>query len=240
MEIKKGDEKRGGRFQRDLNYFCDSAFFPEIARRFTAEAVTPKYRAPSAPEYPIRLTAKRQNILRAFSTPRPRPPDLISPSFSSSPATIVFITSARLTAFRLNRRVSSSRFAASARPSLDARPQTNRVSAVLAWAYRIPFPQPCQVLLEPTLYPFSDGGRQALLLAGGFGRHAPEASVGMDRDSEKALRLRYQRREALAPAPSTKKPAPYDSNPALAGPSPQARAPPGIHARPESVAASHP
>jgi hypothetical protein len=46
-----------------------------------------------------------------------------------------------------------------------------------------------------------------LLLAWGFGRYAPEASVGMSRDSEKALRLRYQRQEALAPAPSTKKPA---------------------------------
>ena len=79
-----------------------------------------------------------------------------------------------------------------------------------------------------------------MLSAWGFGRYAPEASVGMSRDSEKALRLRYQRREALAPAPSPKKPAPYDSNPALAGPNPQARAPPGIHAAPEPVAASHP
>ncbi len=40
-----------------------------------------------------------------------------------------------------------------------------------------------------------------MLLAWGFGRYAPEASVGMSRDSEKALRLRYQRRKALAPAP---------------------------------------
>ncbi len=40
-----------------------------------------------------------------------------------------------------------------------------------------------------------------MLLAWGFGRYAPEASVGMSRDSEKTLRLRYQRREALAPAP---------------------------------------
>ena len=64
-----------------------------------------------------------------------------------------------------------------------------------------------------------------MLLAWGFGRYAPEASVGMSRDSEKVLRLRYQRREALAPAPSTKNPAPCDSNPALAGPNPQARAP---------------
>ncbi len=45
------------------------------------------------------------------------------------------------------------------------------------------------------------GRRQALLLAWGFGRYAPEASVGMSRDSEKTLRLRSQRREALAPAP---------------------------------------
>ncbi len=44
-------------------------------------------------------------------------------------------------------------------------------------------------------------GRQALLLAWGFGRYAPEASVGMSRDSEKTLRLRSQRREGLAPAP---------------------------------------
>ena len=78
------------------------------------------------------------------------------------------------------------------------------------------------------------------MLAWGFGRYAPEASVGRSRDSEKALRLRYQRREALAPAPSPKKPAPYDPNPALAGPSPQTRAPPGFHAGPESVSASHP
>ncbi len=40
-----------------------------------------------------------------------------------------------------------------------------------------------------------------MLLAWGFGRYAPEASVGMSRDSEKTLRLRSQRREALAPAP---------------------------------------
>ena len=46
-----------------------------------------------------------------------------------------------------------------------------------------------------------------MLLAWGFGRHAPEASAGMSRDAEKALRLRYRRREALAPAPSPKKPA---------------------------------
>ncbi len=52
----------------------------------------------------------------------------------------------------------------------------------------------------PAGYPFSDGGRQALLLAWGSGRYAPEASVGMSRDSEKTLRLRYQGREALAPA----------------------------------------
>ncbi len=39
-----------------------------------------------------------------------------------------------------------------------------------------------------------------MLLAWGFGRYAPEASVGMSRDSEKTLRLRYQRREDLAPA----------------------------------------
>jgi hypothetical protein len=90
------------------------------------------------------------------------------------------------------------------------------------------------------MYPFSDGGRQALLLAWGFGRYAPEASVRMSRDSEKARRLRDQRREALAPAPSPRKPVAYDSNPALAGPSPQAKAPPGIHAGPESVAASRP
>ncbi len=43
------------------------------------------------------------------------------------------------------------------------------------------------------------GERQTLLLAWGFGRYAPEASVGMSRDSENALRLRSQRREALAP-----------------------------------------
>ena len=61
-----------------------------------------------------------------------------------------------------------------------------------------------------------------MLLAWGFGRYAPEASVGMGRDPKKALSLRCRRREALAPAPSTKKSAPYDSNPALAGPSPQA------------------
>ncbi len=40
-----------------------------------------------------------------------------------------------------------------------------------------------------------------MLLAWGFGRYAREASVGMSRDSEKALKLRSQRREALAPAP---------------------------------------
>jgi len=70
------------------------------------------------------------------------------------------------------------------------------------------------------VYPFSDGGRQALLLAWGFGRGAPEASVGMSRDPEKALRLRYQRREALAPAPSAKKPALYDSKRTARAPRP--------------------
>ncbi len=40
-----------------------------------------------------------------------------------------------------------------------------------------------------------------MLLAWESGRYAPEASVGMSRDSEKALRFRSQRREALAPAP---------------------------------------
>jgi len=39
--------------------------------------------------------------------------------------------------------------------------------------------------LDP--YPFSGGGWKALLLAWGFGRYAPEASVGMSRDPEKAL-----------------------------------------------------
>ena len=57
------------------------------------------------------------------------------------------------------------------------------------------------ILIFAFWYPFSHGGRQALLLAWGFGRYAPEASVGMSRDSEKARRLRYQRREALAPRP---------------------------------------
>ena len=44
----------------------------------------------------------------------------------------------------------------------------------------------------------------------------------------------------LGPRPVPEETGAYDSNPALAGPSPQARAPPGIHAGPESVAASHP
>ena len=50
-----------------------------------------------------------------------------------------------------------------------------------------------------------------MLLAWGFGRYAPEASVGIGRDSKKTLRFRYQMREALAPASSTKNPPPYDS-----------------------------
>ena len=59
-----------------------------------------------------------------------------------------------------------------------------------------------------------------MLLACGFGRYAPEASVGMSRDSKKALRLRSQRREALAPAPSTKKSAPHDSKRIVRAPRP--------------------
>ena len=47
--------------------------------------------------------------------------------------------------------------------------------------------------------------------AWGFGRYVREASAGRGRDSEKALTLRGGRREALAPAPSTKKSAPHDS-----------------------------
>src|SRR5512139_966094 len=35
------------------------------------------------------------------------------------------------------------------------------------------------ILIFAFWYPFSDGGQQALLLAWGFGRYAPEASVGM-------------------------------------------------------------
>jgi hypothetical protein len=58
------------------------------------------------------------------------------------------------------------------------------------------------------------------LLAWGFGRYAPEASVGMGRDSKKTLRLRCRRREALAPAPSTKKSAPYDSKRIVRAPRP--------------------
>ena len=46
-------------------------------------------------------------------------------------------------------------------------------------------------------------------------------SVGMSRNSEKPLRLRYQRREALAPAPSTKKSAPYDSKRSARTPRPE-------------------
>ena len=56
------------------------------------------------------------------------------------------------------------------------------------------------------------------MLAWGFGRYAPEASVGMGRDSKKALSLRCRRREALAP--STKKSAPCDSKRIVRAPGP--------------------
>jgi len=76
------------------------------------------------------------------------------------------------------------------------------------------------------------------LLAWGFGRDAPEASVGMGRNSKKTLRLRCRRREALSPPPRPR------GNQRLVfqayRPGPQARAPPGIHAGTESAAASHP
>ncbi|MCX5911055.1 MAG: hypothetical protein NTV04_03910, partial [Deltaproteobacteria bacterium] len=49
---------------------------------------------------------------------------------------------------------------------------------------------------------------------------APEASAGMGRDSEKALTLRGGMREALAPAPSTKKSAPHDSKRTVRTPRP--------------------
>ena len=48
-------------------------------------------------------------------------------------------------------------------------------------------------------------------MAWGFGRYAPEAPAGRTRDSKKTPLLRNGGREALAPALSTKTPAPYDS-----------------------------
>ncbi len=59
-----------------------------------------------------------------------------------------------------------------------------------------------------------------MLLAWGFGRYAPEASVGMGRDSEKALILRKREAGGLAPAPSTKKSAPHDSKRTVRTPRP--------------------
>ncbi|MCX5912610.1 MAG: hypothetical protein NTV04_11845, partial [Deltaproteobacteria bacterium] len=59
-------------------------------------------------------------------------------------------------------------------------------------------------------------------MAWGFGRYAPEASAGRPIAPVNGLSFRQRRREASAPAPSTKKPAPHGSNPALAGPNPQA------------------
>jgi hypothetical protein len=48
-------------------------------------------------------------------------------------------------------------------------------------------------------------------VAWGFGRYAPEASAGIGREPEKAPTFRRGMRAALAPAPSTKKSAPYGS-----------------------------
>ena len=60
-------------------------------------------------------------------------------------------------------------------------------------------------------------------MAWGSGRYAPEPSVGMGKDSEKALNLRGRRREALAPAPSMKKSAPYGSKRTFRTPRPGRR-----------------
>jgi hypothetical protein len=68
--------------------------------------------------------------------------------------------------------------------------------------------------------------------AGSIGREAHTPVNG--------LSFRQRRREALAPAPSTKKPAPQGSNPAMAGPGPQAMEALCLYAEPSSRASNHP
>ncbi|MCX5914728.1 MAG: hypothetical protein NTV04_22670, partial [Deltaproteobacteria bacterium] len=51
----------------------------------------------------------------------------------------------------------------------------------------------------------------SFVVAWGFGRYAPEASAGRPIAPVNGLRFRQRRREALAPAPFTKKPAPHGS-----------------------------
>ena len=69
--------------------------------------------------------------------------------------------------------------------------------------------------------PSVTGGPGAgFVVAWGFGRYAPEASAGMGRDSKKALNLCKKRREALAPAPSTKKSPPHGSKRTVRTPRP--------------------
>ena len=63
-------------------------------------------------------------------------------------------------------------------------------------------------------------GGTSFVVAWGFGRYAPEASAGIGRDSEKVPILRKGRREALAPAPSTKKSAPHGSKRTVRTPRP--------------------
>jgi len=57
-------------------------------------------------------------------------------------------------------------------------------------------------------------------MAWGFGRFAPEASAGIGRESERIPILRKEKREALAPAPSPKKPPPFDSQRTVWAPRP--------------------
>ena len=89
-------------------------------------------------------------------------------------------------------------------------------------------------------YPFSDGGTAGFGV--GLGVRAVRAgSIGRDEQRfGESPETPISAAGGLGPRPVPEETSALYSNPAPAGPSPQARAPPGIHAGPESVAASHP
>jgi len=75
-------------------------------------------------------------------------------------------------------------------------------------------------------------------VAWGFGRYAPEASAGRPIAPVNGLSFRQRRREALAPAPSTKKPAPHGSK--RTARTPKAMEALCLYAEPSFRASTHP
>jgi len=69
----------------------------------------------------------------------------------------------------------------------------------------------------------SKSGFTTFVEARGPGRNAPEASAGFPLSYEEPRSFPPEEAGGLFPAPPAKKSAPYDSNPAEAGPDPRAR-----------------